>query len=184
MDTFLTLDDVDQEVKSKVYLQDYSKKGFIDGVKLVELPTSIGEEGYFAELSRLDQNGEMIGFPGFHLAQVNWVKMYPSTVKAWHLHLKQDEIWCVRPDSHLLVGLWDLRKNSHTKGKNMRIVMGEGKTQALFIPKGVAHGSAIVNANTVEMLYFVDQVFDIKNPDEYRINWNSLGADFWKPLRD
>jgi dTDP-4-dehydrorhamnose 3,5-epimerase len=142
------------------------------------------EEDYFVELLRLDQKGDLVGFPGFRLAQVNRVKMYPGTIKAWHLHLKQDEIWCVTPHSHLLVGLWDVRSDSPTKGKVMRLVLGEGKTQLLYIPSGVAHGSSIVSSKKVEMLYFVNKTFNIKDPDELRLPWDSLGKDFWMPVRD
>ena len=37
---------------------------------------------------------------------------------------------------------------------------------------------------SAELLYFVDQKFDINNPDERRIPWDSLGENFWKPQRD
>ncbi len=180
----LTKDHLDGQFKDKIYTQDYSKKEMIEGVKLVELPVYTGEEGYFVELIKLDEQGIFNQFPGFKLAQVNRVKMYPGTIKAWHLHLKQDEIWCVTGESHLLVGLWDLRKDSKTMGKSIRLVLGEGKSQLLYIPSGVAHGSSIVNGGSVTMLYFVNQIFDINNPDELRLNWDTLGSDFWLPQRD
>lgn len=176
--------DIAPEFIPKIYTQNYKEQDTIEGVKITDLPMNIGEEGYFVELLKLDSTGSLTSFPGFKLAQVNRVKMYPGTIKAWHLHYKQSEIWCVTPESHLLVGLWDLRKDSSTCGTSMRLVLGEGKTELLYIPSGVAHGSSVVSSKKVEMLYFVSQVFDINNPDELRLNWDSFGKDFWKPQRD
>lgn len=177
----LTNDDLLEEFKSQVSIQDYSRKEPIEGVKIIDIPMHRGEEGYFAELMRVDENGCVASFPDFKLAQINRVKLYPGTIKAWHLHLRQDEFWCVSADSHLLVGLWDLRKDSTTSKTSMKMVLGEGKTQLLYIPSGVAHGLSVISSQKVEMLYFVNQTFSLDNPDEQRVNWDSLGADFWQP---
>lgn len=180
----LSKNDLLDDAQSKIYVQDYTKKETIDGVKLVDLPMHTGEEGYFAELLRFNPDGGLMNFTDFKLAQVNTVKMYPGTVKAWHLHLRQDEIWCVMPDSSLLVGLWDLRKDSGTANVSCKYVLGEGKLQFLYIPAGVAHGLSVVSSKKVDMLYFVTQTFDAKNPDELRLPWDSLGREFWDPQRN
>ena len=180
----LTKEDILDAAREKIYIQDYSKQEKIEGVNVIELPMNIGEEGYFVELIKLDHNGCLTTFPNFKLAQVNRVKMYPGTIKAWHLHFKQDEIWCVTATSHLLVGLWDLRKNSTTSGTSTRMVLGEGRTRLLYIPAGVAHGSSVVSGERAEMLYFVNQTFNMDQPDEHRISWDSLGKYFWNPQRD
>lgn len=180
----LTLEDIDEKFKEKVYVQDYSKKPTIEGLKIVEIKNFVGEDGDFSEIIRLDENGSIEGFEGFKLAQVNRTKMLPGVIKAWHLHLGQDEFWYVTPSSHLLAGFLDLRKNSSTKGIDMRIPMGGGKSQLIFIPKGVAHGCANVSKKPATMLYFVDQKFNINNPDEQRLSWDILGKDYWQPKRD
>ena len=180
----LTLEDIDQSLRSSVYRESYSKKPAIDGVKIVEIPNFIGEEGDFSEVIKLDEKGELLVFPGFKLAQVNRTKMYPKAVKAWHVHLKQDEIWFLRPSDHLLVGLWDIRKESQSNGMKMRVSLGGGKSQLLFIPKGVAHGLSNTIHHEVEMFYFVNQQFNIQEPDEYRIDWDYTGPNFWNPERD
>lgn len=180
----LTVNDIDEKIKEKVYTQDYSPKTVIDGVKIIEKDFLVGEDGDFSEVLRLNENNEIEVFPGFKLAQVNRTKIYPGIVKAWHLHYKQDEIWYLLPDDHIILGLWDIRKDSPTKDATMRIVLGGGKAHLAFIPKGVAHGSSTIINHPVTVIYFVNQQFDIKNPDEQRIAWDSLGKDFWLPKRD
>lgn len=109
---------------------------------------------------------------------------FPGSIKAWHLHFKQDFVWYISPFDHLFVGLWDLRKNSKTKGKTMRIVLGFGKSELLFIPKGVAQGSSVFQSNPLDLYVFVNKKFNINHPDEKRLPWDSLGEDFWKAKKD
>src|SRR5260221_1351464 len=119
----LTDTDIDSQLREKMFVQDYSKQPIIDGVVLKELRVMVGEDGDFSELLRLTPTGEVEGFEGFQVRQINRSKMMPAAIKAWHLHLKQDEIQSVIPSSHLVVGLWDLRENSPTKGQTMKIVL-------------------------------------------------------------
>ncbi len=180
----LTIEDIDQKVQPRIYRQDYSKSDqSIEGVKIINLSPSIEDSGDFLEVLRLD-NGMVNKFTGFKLAQINRSTLISRDVKAWHLHFRQDELWFVNPGDRLLVGLWDIRKTSKTNGFSMRLIMGGGRCQLLYIPRGVAHGSANMDNKTVTMWYFTNNLFDVKNPDEHRINWNAKGADFWSPKRD
>lgn len=180
----LSSDDIVSEVKDKVYSMDYNPKSQIDKVKIITLKTFISEEGDFGEIIRLNPMAELKDIPHFSIAQINRTMLLPGSVKAWHLHLKQDEIWFVIPSGHLFVGLWDVRKNSPTNGATMRIVLGGGYSQLLYIPKGVAHGSLNLAKDPAELFYFVNRQFDINNPDEKRIPWDAKGEDFWKPQGD
>lgn len=180
----MTLDDIDEKIRSKVYTQDYSPKQFIDGVKVVALKHAVGEEGDFSELLRLNEKGESELFPGFHLAQINYSTQFPGSIKAWHMHLSQDEIWYVPEGAFLLAGLWDLRKDSKTYGIANRIVLGGSSHRMVYIPRGVAHGAANFSKKLGVILYFVTEHFNKEKPDEQRLAWDSLGADFWKPERD
>lgn len=179
----LTLDDIDEKLRKKIYSQDYKEKPVIEGVKVVELHPYTTEEGNFGEVLRISYNGEVEGFNGFKIAQINRTMLLPNLIKAWHLHLVHDEIWFTFPNEQVFTGLWDVRKDSKTCGLTMRIVLG-GNNRLLFIPRGVAHGSTNFTEKPVEMFYFVNKQFDRQNPDEKRINWDSLGADFWTPQRD
>lgn len=180
----MTLDDIDESVRSKVYTQDYSPKQMIDGVKVIQLKHAVGEEGDFSELMRLNEKGEFDQIPGFSVQQINRSTQFPGSTKAWHMHLKQDELWYVPEESHLMAGLWDLRKDSKTRGMTNRIVLGGSTHRLLYIPRGVAHGSVNFSKDLGIIIYFMNGHFDKEKPDEHRIPWDSLGADFWKPERD
>lgn len=180
----MDITDIDDQIASHIYTQDYSSKVQLEGVKLIPVKYSIGDEGDFSEVMRLNERGEIEAIPGFKLAQVNRTQLFVGSVKAWHAHLKQNEIWYLPPQFQMMVGLWDLRKNSSTLNKTMRINLGGGNSHLLYIPSGVAHGSAVFGREMVNLYYFVDQHFNLSDPDEKRIRWDYLGADFWKPERD
>lgn len=136
------------------------------------------EGGDFHEITRLTEGiASIVG--GFEIRQINRSRFNPGLVKAFHLHLKQDEVWAVHPLDRLLVGLIDARKGSGTEGVSMRVVLGGGKAKLLFIPRGVAHGGMVLGINPIDVIYLVNQYFEKESPDEWRLNWNVLGDDFW-----
>lgn len=184
MSNSLTIENIDSKIRQKIYQQDYSPGAIIEGVKIVSLKNYVSEDGDFSELIRIGVNKELENFSGFSLAQINRSRLEPNTIKGWHLHFRQDEIWYVSPSDRIFAGIWDVRESSKTKGLTMRLILGAGNVQLLFIPKGVAHGSVNFAGQAVELLYFVNQAFDINNPDEKRIVWDALGGEFWIPKRD
>lgn len=176
--------EIDEKVKDKLYFQDYSPKEVIEGVKIIKLQNHVDEESDFCEVIRVNGNGEVESCPGFVLKQINRTRIHPNAVKAWHIHSKQDELWYVVSSGHMVVGLWDLRKNSKTNRKVMRIVLGGGNNHLLYIPHGVAHGMANFTNKLVNLLYLINAQFSSTSPDEGRLPWDSLGRDFWQPARD
>ncbi len=179
----LTRDDIAQDVREKIFTQDYSKKPVIEGVQVKEIRNMVGEDGDFSELLRVTDNGEAEGYEGFKVRQINRSKMMPGAIKAWHVHYKQDEIQTVSPEDHLVIGLWDVREGSPTKGMTMKLVFGGGKAHHVYIPKGVAHGYMNVSKKPATIMYFVSEQFNLEAVDENRLPWNSVEG-FWEPTHE
>lgn len=180
----LTMEDVDETVRSKIYTQSYTTTPKIEGVRIIPVENHLGEDGDFSEIIRLNEKGELHNVSGFKLVQVNRTYLFSKSVKAWHVHFKQDEIWYLPPIHSLFVGLWDIRKNSPTKNVTMRLTLGGGISSLLYIPSGVAHGSANFLERPVNLFYLVNKLFDMNDPDEQRIPWDTKGSEFWLPVRD
>lgn len=179
----LTKDDIDKKVRSKMAVQDYTKKPAIEGVSVKEIRNMVGEDGDFSEVLRLTPTGEAEGYPGLQVRQINRSKVMPGTIKAWHFHLRQDEIQTVNPEDNLVIGLWDVREKSPTKGMTMKIVMGGGKAHLLYIPRGVAHGYMNISPKCATMIYVVSEQFSLEDTDERRLPWDSM-KDFWKATHE
>lgn len=170
--------DLAPEYAKQLSTQSYASKPRIEGVQLLDLKRLLDDGGEFQELARLGPDATLQGLPGFVVKQVNYSILQPGTIKAWHLHKHQDDVWFVPPHARLLVGLLDARAGKH--GAAMRMVLGDGRAQLLFIPRGVAHGVANPYPVPMPMLYFVNQFFDPANPDEHRLPWNVQGQDYWR----
>ena len=165
-------------------LQDYSPKPVIEDVRFLPLRRFVDDGGSFMELGRLN-DGLLADLPGFTIKQISYSTMQPGTIKAFHLHTKQSELWFIPPHSRLLLGLYDVRRESKNQGVSMRFVMGDGQSRLLFIPKGVAHGAANLGQELGQIIYFMDQQFSPHpdDSDELRLPWDILGSDFWATER-
>jgi dTDP-4-dehydrorhamnose 3,5-epimerase len=175
----LTKDAIGTEYHDGLSVQDYTKKAPIEGVQLINLNLFVDDGGALAEIARFDDQGNLQLLPEFKVRQSTYAQVLPGTIKAFHLHYNQEDVWFVMPNDRLLIGLFDARKDSPTYNKSMRFVMGAGRGQILYLPRGVAHGLANIWQQPAQMMYFVNQCFDPEKPDEFRLPWNTLGDDFW-----
>lgn len=170
-----------REAKEKAYLQSYQKQAFIEGVQLIEIKRFTGEDGAFNEIVRLDEQSRVVipqELAGFQVRQLNHSLVVPGTIKAWHFHQRQDEIWFIHPRSQLIVGLLDIRSKSKTVKKTMKLALGNGRAHLLFIPRGVAHGLANLYSQPATMTYLVNNWFD--GSDEWRLPFDfQVDRDFW-----
>ena len=176
----LTPQSLAPEYASAVTTQSYAKSTPIAGVQILPLNLLTDDGGSFAELVRFDEKGCLLQIPEFQVRQSSYSLVLPGAIKAFHLHFNQEDVWFVPPTDRLLVGLLDCRESSPTKGVSMRLVMGGGKAQLVYIPRGVAHGGANIGTQNATILYYVNQHFSLDDPDERRLPWDILGADFWE----
>jgi dTDP-4-dehydrorhamnose 3,5-epimerase-like enzyme len=176
----LTPENIGDELRHQVFAQDYTPKPKIEGVQILDLRLMVDDGGTFAELIRLDENGNLEALPEFKVRQSSYSEMLPGAVKAFHLHYNQEDVWFVAPTDRLVIGLIDARKDSPTYNVNQRFVMGAGRAQLLYIPRGVAHGAANISPKSSTIVYFVNQHFNLQDADEQRLPWDILGKDFWQ----
>ena len=180
MPSTLSSADLGPEFQGRLTTQQYGGGGRIDGVRLLDLRLMSDDGGTFAELVRLDEEGNLEALPDFKVRQSSYSLLLPGAVKAFHLHFGQEDVWFVPPTDRLLVGLLDARGASPTCGQTMRLVMGGGKAQLLYIPRGVGHGGANIWGQPATVIYYVNQRFDLNDPDERRLPWDIVGAEFWQ----
>lgn len=172
---------IDTKAHAVITSENYSGQKNIQDVKLVELKRFTGADGAFNETVRID-GGKLIApteFSGFEIKQINHSRVVPNTVKAWHLHEKQDEIWFIHPETKVIVGLLDVREGSQTNKVSMKFSLGDGRAHLLFIPRGVAHGLSNPYLQDSTMTYLVSNWFD--GADEFRLPYDYIvGHEFWE----
>lgn len=106
--------------------------------------------------------------------QINFSVQHPGTVKAWHRHRKQTDLWmCLH--GHLKAGV-----HREEDGSSWTLVIGEMRPGVLMIPPMLWHGAATVGPASAGLLYYVTHAYDAGNPDEERRAWNSIPGFPWE----
>ncbi|MEK7603691.1 MAG: dTDP-4-dehydrorhamnose 3,5-epimerase family protein [Patescibacteria group bacterium] len=143
----------------------------IKDVKVKKMLLNHDDRGFFAEAVKF-------GEETFHeIKQTSYAETYPGIIKAFHWHKKQWDIWCVIKGMAQVV-LYDLRKDSPTKGQTDVICAGEKNMLVIAIPPGVAHGYRVLGDKPMGIFYHTTEAYDPKNPDEERISFNSPKIKF------
>ena len=176
--------DISPDAKRAFQLQAYGPAVTIEGVGLVTLARHADDGGSLTELARLT-DGRVEGLADFTVRQVNYSELAPGTIKAFHLHVRQTDVWYVPPGDRMLVVLLDTRQGSRSEGARMRLVLGDGASRLLRIPPGVAHGVRNLGPATGRVIYFTDVHFSAEpsSCDEGRLPWDFAGADVWEVTR-
>lgn len=109
--------------------------------------------------------------------QTTFTVAYKDTIKAFHWHKTQDDLWFASTGKAKIV-LYDLRKHSPTFGVTQVISAGEDDYKLILIPNGVAHGYKVVSEKPVLLFYHSTVPYNREKPDEERIPWNDPTIDF------
>lgn len=135
----------------------------IEGVVLKPLRRIPDERGFLMEILRSDD-------PFFErFGQVYLTVAYPGVVKGWHYHHKQtDHFCCVK--GMMKVVLYDMRDGSPTRGLVNEFFIGDLNPTLVRIPNLVVHGMKAVGTEAGYLLNCPTEVYDYKNPDEFRIH--------------
>jgi len=126
------------------------------------------------------ERGERIETPGFlmevlrsdeglisRFGQTTFTVAYKNTIKAFHLHKRQDDLWFFATGKAKIV-LCDLRKKSPTYRKIQVIFAGKDDYKLILIPRGVAHGYQVLSEEPVLLFYHTTKPYNPKKPDEQR----------------
>jgi len=135
----------------------------IEGVKIKELKVHPDQRGRVMEILRRDDDlFEKFG-------QVYITTAFPGVVKAWHLHKKQSDHFCVIRGM-MKVALFDDRADSSTKGLVNVFYMGDHRTLLLRIPPGVYHGFQCIGTEEAIVVNCPTEPYNPDAPDEYRLH--------------
>lgn len=94
--------------------------------------------------------------------QINYSVQQPGVIKAWHLHERQTDAWC------LLHGCIKAAIMSRGGERRWVVALGERAAALLLIPPGLWHGAMTIGPAPAGLLYYVDREYDPASPDEQR----------------
>jgi len=154
----------------------------IEGIVIIEPKIFEDSRGYFFESYNDLEFINKVGFVDF--IQDNESKSSYGVMRGLHFqrppHTQAKLVRCVR--GAVLDVAVDLRKDSPTYGKHVAVELTEDNHRQLFIPKGFAHGFAVLS-DTAVFQYKCDDFYHPELDGGINILDKSLGID-WKIPED
>lgn len=145
----------------------------IAGVRALPFSIHPDDRGYFLEVQRMGL-GLAAGFPAA-TTQISAALNFPGTVKAFHYHLRQTDLW-TPAKGMLQVALVDLRVGSPSFARRNTLYVGNLRPWHLLIPPGVAHGYKVIGVEEALLVYLTNRFYDPR--DEGRLPYDDPGIAY------
>lgn len=150
----------------------------LEGVKIIEPTIFKDARGYFFESFSQKEFNEKVAPITF--MQDNESKSTYGVIRGLHYqkppYAQSKLVRCVR--GKVLDVAVDIRKGSPTYGKHVAVELSEDNHRQLFIPKGFAHGFAVLSDEAV-FQYKCDEFYHPEVADGISVIDETLGID-WK----
>ena len=141
----------------------------LPGVKIQDLKKNVDERGFFAEIMRQDWK-DLLGDDTVVLANLSY--SFPGIIRAWHRHNQGQIDYFVVVSGSMKICAFDDTQGSPTRGQLDEIVASAEKLQVVRIPGHYWHGTKTIGDKPSLTAYFVNRLYDLKDPDEDRRPWN------------
>lgn len=136
------------------------------GVRTYALNVLPDERGSFTEALRQDWHD----FIDEWITQANLSYSYPDVIRAWHRHLRGQVDYFLVVKGTMRICAYD------EETKRLAEVFGrEDKPTLIRIPGHYQHGTQTIGREPSLTVYFVNRLYDYRNPDEERRPWNDPG---------
>ncbi len=135
----------------------------LPGVRTYEINLMPDERGFFAEVLRQDWKDLIDEW----IVQANMSYSYPGMVRAWHRHDRGQV-------DHFLVlkGAAKICAYDEKTKRLVEVIGNAHKPSITRIPGFYMHGFKAISDEPTLIIYFVNRLYDYKNPDEVRRPWN------------
>ncbi len=135
----------------------------LEGIRSRDITILPDERGSFAEAIRTDWSDLV----GDDIVQANLSFTYPGTVRAWHRHARgQVDYFLVLRGASKICGY-----DADTQ-KLVEVIATGARPMLLRMEGGYYHGFKAIADEPSLMVYFVNRLYDYKDPDEERRPWN------------
>jgi len=150
-------------------------RDLIDGIQVRPYDLWPDDRGYFLEIVRLKQGLAADFVP--ETTQVSAALSYPGTIKAFHFHRHQTDLW-VPSQGMFQVALVDLRPDSRTYGLKNTMYTGALKPWQIFIPPGVGHGYKVIGQQVGMLIYVTNCLYNPQDEGRIAHDHSSIAYDW------
>ena len=136
----------------------------LNGIIIKPIKRLSDERGSFTEIMRKDWKDL---FGNDSIAQANLSVTFPSTIRAWHRHLKEQNDYFIALKGAIKICGFD------EKTKELdEIISSSQNLQVVRMPGHYWHGFKALGNEPSMLLYFTTKLYDHDSPDEERRPWN------------
>lgn len=135
----------------------------LEGIRTQEINLLPDERGFFAEAFRQDWKEFVDEFA----VQANLSYSYPGIIRAWHRHLRGQVDYFLVVQGAMKICAYDDRSR-----RLAEVIASADKPTVVRIAGHYWHGTKTTSSVPSLTMYFVNRLYDYKNPDEERRAWN------------
>jgi dTDP-4-dehydrorhamnose 3,5-epimerase len=139
----------------------------IDGVVIREVKHVPRDHGVITEMYRSEW--DPTGLPVLHSYQS---RLFPGAIGAWSCHARSIDRLFVN-QGHVKLVLFDGREDSPTYRQVSEVHCGDVRPMFVIVPTGIWHGLQNLGTNDALMINFPTSAYDYRDPDHYRLPWDS-----------
>ncbi len=136
----------------------------LDGIEISDLKKFVDERGSFTEIMREDWQDILNAEKP---VQSNLSVTFPGVVRGWHRHERGQVDYFV-----VIKGTVKICAFDEASSELSEILVSGEKLQIVRIPGKYWHGTKTCGHEPSVTVYFVSKMYDFKNPDEQRRDWN------------
>ena len=128
--------------------------GPVDGAIFRPLKPHYDSRGWLTEVFREDEMIEN------NLPAMGYVSQTePGVVRGPHEHSWQSDFFVFLGPGDFEFYLWDIRSNSPTWGRKLKVVVGESNPQSVIVPPGVVHAYKNISDHSGWVMNFPNRLY-------------------------
>ncbi len=131
----------------------------IEGLLIKKINQYHDDRGWLGEVYRQDEGDYRPA-----MAYISMTK--PGVIRGPHEHKFQSDAFVFLGPGSFELHLWDGRDNSSSKGKYLKIEVGENNPSLVIVPPGVVHGYKAIGDKDAYCLNLPDKLYKGENKSE------------------
>lgn len=141
----------------------------LEGLIVRALDKHCDDRGFFAEVLRGDWKHLLLGED---VVQASLSLSRPGVVRAWHRHTRGQVDYIIVVDGMVRIAVYDGQSESPTFSEIVDIQVTGEELKVVRVPGHYWHGTKNIGDKPSLTLYLFTRLYDYKNPDEERREWN------------
>jgi dTDP-4-dehydrorhamnose 3,5-epimerase len=141
----------------------------LEGLVVRTLEKHNDKRGFFVEVLRDDWKALI---QGEDIVQASLSLSNPGIIRAWHRHMRGQVDYIIVVEGTVKIAVYDGQRESPTFGEIVDMQVTGEELKVVRVPGHYWHGTKNIGDKPSLTLYLFTRLYDYKNPDEERREWD------------